>query len=133
MSHATVARTPVQVSVRRPAACRPAIGHRSDGAIAAAARRAPLLRGLRTWLGLGLLALALVPAARGSSAWIGWLPFWLAIAPLSMLAVLEHVRLAGAVDALLASGRRRRLHARRPQARPIANAQRHGQRRARAA
>lgn len=95
--------------------------------------RAALLRIVRSWLGLGLLALALVPAARGYHAWIGWLPFWLAVAPLSMLAVAEHTRLASAFSALLASGRRRRLHARRPQARPLGGTQRNGQRRARAA
>jgi len=95
--------------------------------------RAVLLRAVRAWLGLGLLALALLPAARGYNAWIGWLPFWLAIAPLSMLGVAEHARLASAFSALLASRRRRRLHARRPQARPLAGAQRSGQRRSRAA
>lgn len=80
----------------------------------AASPVAPLLR---TWLALGLLALALVPPARGYSEWIGWLPFWLAAAPLLMLAVAEHAQVAALVRALVA--RRRRLRGRRPQARPL--------------
>ena len=32
---------------------------------------------------LGTLAVLLVPAARGSSAWIGWLPLWLVGMPLA--------------------------------------------------
>jgi hypothetical protein len=125
MSHATAARRAIVQPIDRRRA--------GSGASAGAETRALLLRGLRSWLGLGLLALALVPASRGFNPWIGWLPFWLVLAPLSMLAVVEHVRLADAFDALLATGRRRRLRARRPQARPIGNLQRHGQRRARAA
>lgn len=32
---------------------------------------------------LGTLAVLLVPAARGSSAWFGWLPLWLVGMPLT--------------------------------------------------
>ncbi len=32
---------------------------------------------------LGTLAVLLLPAARGSSAWIGWLPLWLVGMPLA--------------------------------------------------
>jgi len=32
---------------------------------------------------LGTLAVLLVPAARGSNAWIGWLPLWLVGMPLA--------------------------------------------------
>jgi hypothetical protein len=34
-------------------------------------------RALRLWLAIGLLLVLLLPAARGSHPWIGWLPFWL--------------------------------------------------------
>ena len=116
---------------------RPAPRTRSSAAIQSNAadrrERAALLRAVRSWLGLGLLALAVFPAARGYNTWIGWLPYWLTVAPLAILAIAEHTRLAGAFSALLASGRRRRLHARRPQARALAGAQRGNHRRARAA
>jgi len=74
-----------------------------------------LLPVLRAWLALGLLALVLLPPARGFSQAIGWLPFWLVAAPLLMLALAEHRQMAVLVGAL--ARRRRRLHARRPQAR----------------
>ncbi len=32
---------------------------------------------------LGTLAVLLIPAARGSSAWLGWLPLWLVGMPLA--------------------------------------------------
>lgn len=83
----------------------------------AIAQPQPLLPLLRGWLALGLLALALLPAARGFSQAVGWLPFWLVLAPLSMLAVVEHRRAAAALQALAA--RRRRLRVRRPQARML--------------
>lgn len=44
------------------------------------------------WLALGLLAVALVPAARATHAWLGWLPFWLVCAPLLVLAQLGDAR-----------------------------------------
>lgn len=48
----------------------------------AAARPAPdLERLLRTLLASGLLAVLLVPALRGSSAWLGWWPMWLVAMP----------------------------------------------------
>ncbi|MFA5683790.1 MAG: hypothetical protein WCZ65_00360 [Lysobacteraceae bacterium] len=53
---------------------------------------------LRRWLLLGALAVLLLPAARGHSAWVGWLPYWLAVAPALSLALCE-------------------LHRRRPRAR----------------
>ena len=82
---------------------------------AAIAVSAPLTTAIRTWLALGLAALALLPAARGHSLLLGWLPFWLVLAPLLMLAVAEHRQMAAMLRALAV--RRRRLHARRPQAR----------------
>ena len=45
---------------------------------------------LRQWLVLGVLAVLLVPAARGSSEWLGSLPFWLLAAPACALASLSH-------------------------------------------
>ena len=46
------------------------------------------------WLGLGLLALWLVPALRGSAAFGATLPFWLVGAPLLDLVWLGRFRLA---------------------------------------
>lgn len=40
-----------------------------------------LERLLRGWLAVGLLAVLLVPALRGSSAWLGWWPLWLVAMP----------------------------------------------------
>lgn len=49
-------------------------------------------RVLRGWLLLGLLALLLLPAARGHNLWIGWLPFWLLGWPALSLALLHRGR-----------------------------------------
>jgi hypothetical protein len=49
-------------------------------------------RSLRAWLGLGLLAVLLLPAARGHSYWVGWLPFWLLAWPALALALLHRSR-----------------------------------------
>lgn len=38
---------------------------------------------LRQLVVLGALAVLLVPAARGSNAWLGWLPLWLLGMPLA--------------------------------------------------
>ncbi len=54
----------------------------------------PLLRRLlHGWIGAGLLLLTCVPAARGHSQLIGWLPYWCLLAPLLSLALLERRRL----------------------------------------
>lgn len=51
-------------------------------AAAAASRPDPVLeKVLRRWLILGLLAVVLVPALRGSSEWLGWWPMWLVAMP----------------------------------------------------
>jgi hypothetical protein len=47
---------------------------------------------LRAWLGLGLLAMLLLPAARGHAHWIGWLPYWLVGWPALALALLHRGR-----------------------------------------
>ena len=38
---------------------------------------------LRQAVTLGTLAVLLIPAARGSSEWFGWLPLWLVVMPLA--------------------------------------------------
>ena len=38
---------------------------------------------LRQCVFLGVAIVVLIPAARGSSAWIGWLPLWLVGMPLA--------------------------------------------------
>jgi hypothetical protein len=48
---------------------------------ALAAEWRPLARTLWQWLALGLLAMLLLPAARGSHALLGLLPLWLLAMP----------------------------------------------------
>ena len=43
----------------------------------------------RAWVVLGLLLVAFVPGARGQVDLFGWLPFWLLVAPLLVLAQVE--------------------------------------------
>ncbi|HEX6832421.1 MAG TPA: hypothetical protein VF132_02710 [Rudaea sp.] len=73
-----------------------------------AQRADPLDAAVRVWLALGIAAVLCVPALRGTSAWFGWLPFWLVVAPLIDLAVLRRQRLAAASRAFLVSRSRRR-------------------------
>ncbi|HET7845377.1 MAG TPA: hypothetical protein VFL14_14565 [Xanthomonadales bacterium] len=63
------------------------------------------------WLALGLLAVVLLPAARTTHAWIGWLPFWLVCAPMLVLAQLGDAKQL--VIALARRARPRRMQARR--------------------
>ena len=51
--------------------------------LAAAAIDPRLETALRRIVLCGLLAVLLLPAARGSSAWLGWLPLWLLLMPAS--------------------------------------------------
>ena len=69
-----------------------------------------LARTLWQWLGLGALCVLLLPAARGDAHLVGWLPFWLVLAPASALAVLYRTALTAAWRArlVLATPRRRR-------------------------
>lgn len=62
---------------------------------------------LRLWLTFGLAALAL-PGALQHNHYIGWLPYWLCLAPAFSLALLHRRRLAAVSSAFLARGRRRR-------------------------
>jgi hypothetical protein len=65
----------------------------------------------RAWFAAGLLLCAFVPAARDVQPLLGWLPFWLLLAPLLVLAQL---------DALEGFARMRRLgNALRRRARPL--------------
>ena len=57
---------------------------------------------------LGTLAVLLLPAARGSSAWIGWLPLWLVGMPLAAWWSLRRFPLP---QVALRLPRRRRLQA----------------------
>lgn len=38
------------------------------------------------WLMLGVLMLSLIPVAHWHNTWIGWLPYWLALVPGTLLA-----------------------------------------------
>jgi len=82
--------------------------------------------GLSTWLGLGLLAMLMMPATRGFNEWIGWLPFWLLCVPGFALLVLRRhdvlARLRQPADDTRAPRRRNRRQARRApvRARPLA-------------
>ena len=67
----------------------------------------------QTWLALGSIALLCFPQLRGSSVWIGWLPFWLVVAPLADLLILRWRPLLGLSRATFASLRRRRPGLRR--------------------
>ena len=78
-------------------------------------------RFLRRLVGWGVLAVLLLPAARGSSAWLGWMPLWLVGMPLSAWWALHRFALPRPTPALRATAPRRRrgLQARRrPVARP---------------
>jgi len=69
----------------------------------------PWMLALSCWLLAGCAALILVPGLRGYDPLIGWLPFWLVIAPALDLAVLRRRRLlAGTLDLWARIERRRR-------------------------
>ena len=77
-----------------------------------------LNRTLWQWLVLGVLALAMFPAARGYGLWLGWLPFWALIAPLAALSVLHRrVLMAAWRTVLVRAPRRRRQRSVNAQAR----------------
>jgi hypothetical protein len=62
----------------------------------------------QTWLALGSLALLCFSQLRGSSVWIGWLPFWLVVAPLADLLILRWRSLLGLSRTTFANLQRRR-------------------------
>jgi len=65
---------------------------------------------------LGTLAVLLIPAARGSSEWLGWLPLWLVGMPLAAWWSLRRFPLP---EVALRLPRRRRVQARRRSARRV--------------
>jgi len=68
-----------------------------------------LNRTLWQWLALGALSLLVFPSARGFDAWLGWLPFWAVIAPLSALLIVHrHVLMTAWRGILVPAPRRRR-------------------------
>jgi hypothetical protein len=67
-----------------------------------------LSRTLWQWLTLGVLAMVVFPDARGYGLWLGWLPFWALIAPLSALLVLHRRFLTAAWRTILVRAPRRR-------------------------
>ncbi len=71
---------------------------------------------LRQAVIFGTLAVLLVPAARGSSEWLGWLPLWLVGMPLAAWWSLRRFPLP---DVALRLPRRRRVQARRRSARRV--------------
>ena len=73
-----------------------------------------LERALRRIVLVGLLAVVLLPAARGSSDLLGWLPLWLLAMPLSAWWALHRFALPRWPHPVGVAQRRRRM---RPQAR----------------
>ncbi len=75
---------------------------------------------LWSWLVFGAVVIALIPQARGVSM-IGWLPFWLVVAPLLDLGFVHRARLLSTTRAFFSQEtirvRRRRRSAQ--QAKPI--------------
>jgi hypothetical protein len=80
----------------------------SQISIAGNAASSPLRAALWVWFACGLMALLAFPSLRGSNPMIGWLPFWLVIAPLIDLALLRRHWLALASHGFLVRARRRR-------------------------
>jgi hypothetical protein len=63
---------------------------------------------LWTWFACGVIALMLFPELRGRAQFVGWLPFWLVIAPLIDLAIMRREWLAATSRVFLVRARRRR-------------------------
>ena len=61
----------------------------------------------------GLALVALVPAARGSNAWLGWMPLWLVLMPACALWVAEGLPLPRLAALMVHRGGGRRVQARR--------------------
>lgn len=79
----------------------------------------PLASLLRRVALAGLVAVLLLPAARGYSAWLGWMPLWLLGMPLSALWALHGFRLPARVAGRPGARRRRRPQARRRKPRTV--------------
>src|SRR5512144_738507 len=76
----------------------------------------PWILALSCWLITGVAALVCIPELRGSDPLVGWLPFWLVVAPAIDLVVLRRGSLIARTQQLLARVGRRRAPVR--QARP---------------
>jgi len=63
---------------------------------------------LSCWLIAGVAALVCIPELRGSDPLVGWLPFWLIVAPAIDLVVLRRRSLIASMQAVLARVSRRR-------------------------
>lgn len=86
----------------------PAFNHAHASHAANHAALNPVLaRALWQWLVVGVLALLLVPAARGNSAWFGPMSYWLVLAPLASLLVLYRHTLVAAWRGILVPAPRR--------------------------
>ena len=64
---------------------------------------------------LGTLAVLLIPAARGSNAWFGWLPLWLVGMPVAAWWALHRFRVPTVLRRVRPAAARRRA----PQARRL--------------
>jgi hypothetical protein len=73
---------------------------------------APWSMVLSCWFIVGCAALICIPVLRGYDPLVGWLPFWLVIAPAIDLAVLHRCSLIAIAYDLLARVNRRRRTAR---------------------
>jgi hypothetical protein len=82
--------------------------YHSQTSITGNAAASPVRAALWVWFACGLVALLAFPSLRGSSATIGWLPFWLVVAPLIDLALLRRHWLSVASREFLVRARRRR-------------------------
>lgn len=67
-----------------------------------------LLRVLRLWIIVGVLCLIATPITAWHNHYIGWLPWWLLVAPMFSLALARRQPIAAALSAFLVYGRRRR-------------------------
>ena len=76
---------------------------------------------LRRLIGWGMLAVLLLPAARGTSAWFGWMPMWLVAMPLASWWALHRFRLPRvAPDEMRARATRPRRRGAQARRRPVA-------------
>ncbi len=79
---------------------------------------AGLDRALRRAVLAGIALVLLVPLARGSVAWLGWLPLWLVGMPAAAWWALHRFRLPGGGERRRQQARRRRQAQARRSARP---------------
>ncbi|MCI1711030.1 MAG: hypothetical protein LKM32_01715 [Chiayiivirga sp.] len=68
---------------------------------------------LCAWIALGTLILLLFPATQGHHPTLGWIPYWLVLAPGLSLALSRRHALTAAMSATYARARRRQPCARR--------------------